>query len=356
MAYYGIRGVANKWFKSYLTERSQYVSIEGYLSDIKLLQHGIPQGSVLGSLLFLIYINDLHKAIPYSETYHFADDTNLLNISSSAKQIQKRINIDLKCLYRWLIANKISLNCSKTELIIFQSNRSCHDFQFKVKINGLKITPSNYIKYLGVYLNDDLSGHYHCKILKGKLNRANGMLSKVRHYVPSEELKSLYHAIFSSHLTYNCQVWGVTNNTDVDKIGKLQNKAMRIINLKDYTSPSTPLYVECKILKLEDIIKLRSCLFVHTFLTNSLPRCFENYFQELNFMYEYETRSSSLGSLFVPMPNSTTYGINSITYKSVQCWNHICSVNGINLSELSRDNLKHKLTQIFTENLMIKTK
>ena len=349
--YYGIRGVTNRWFKSYLYDRTQYVSIQGYKSDTRPIQHGVPQGSVLGPLLFLIYINDLHTAIPYSKTYHFADDTHLLNTCSSPKQLQKRTNIDLKCLYKWLMANKISLNCSKTEVIIFQSNKSNENFKYKIKINGHRIIPSDNIKYLGIYLDDNLSGQKHCKILGGKLNRANGMLCKVRHYVPKDELKSIFHAIFSSHLTYNCEIWGLSNYEHVNKIQKLQNRAMKIINCRDFNSPSKPLYISNKILKLNDVIKLRNCLFVHDFLNNLLPNCFYDYFKELNLIYTHDTRSSSLGCLYVPLVNTTTYGINSITYKSIQCWNRISRLYGINLSELSRNNLKKTLTQIFIDDL-----
>ena len=142
--YYGIRGVGNNWFKSYLTNRSQYVSSQGFDSDIIGIKHGVPQGSVLGPLLFLLYINDLHKAIKNSSVYHFADDTNLLNINTSPKKIQKQINQDLKCLYKWLLANKISLNSTKTELIFFHKpGHPIHNFNFKIKINGHKIRPTD---------------------------------------------------------------------------------------------------------------------------------------------------------------------------------------------------------------------
>ena len=143
--HYGVRGVGNNWFKSYFSDRSQYVSIQRFDSMVNEIKHGGPQGSILGPLLFLLYINDLHKAIKNSSVYHFADDTNLLNINTSPKKIQKQINLNLKCLYKWLLANKISLNCSKTELIfIHKPGSAIQNFEFKIKINSHKILPTDH--------------------------------------------------------------------------------------------------------------------------------------------------------------------------------------------------------------------
>ena len=182
--YHGIRGKVNEWFLSYLTNRIQYVSILGFDSGIKYIKHGVPQGSVLGPLLFLIYLNDLHHAIKFSKVYHFADDTNLLNISDKPSQLQKQINIDLKLLYKWLLANKISLNCAKTESIIFYKPGQKPSYDFKFKMNGHRVRPSDSIKYLGMIIDSNLNGKNHCEILSKKLKRANGMLCKIRHYVP----------------------------------------------------------------------------------------------------------------------------------------------------------------------------
>ena len=132
------------------------------------IKHGVPQGSVLGPLFFLIYINDLYKCLAFSTAYHFADDTNLLVISKTQKQMQKNMNIDLKLLYKWLIANKISLNCAKTELIIFHGSTINTDFEYKIKINGHKLTPTTNLKYLGVLIDNRLNGEYHCKMLNTK--------------------------------------------------------------------------------------------------------------------------------------------------------------------------------------------
>ena len=159
-----------EWFKSYLDGRKQFVSILGFQSNLTILEHGVPQGSVLGPLLFLIYINDLNKAIKHSTVYHFADNTNLLQISNSYKEVAIKLNKDLKYLYEWLFANKISLNTTKTEIIFFRKPRSfLPSLSLKVKLDGKRIYPTN----LGIHLDETLNGSTHCQQLLPKLRRAN---------------------------------------------------------------------------------------------------------------------------------------------------------------------------------------
>ena len=133
MNHYGIRGVSNDWFKSYWSNRNQYVSINGFHSGLTSINCGIPQGSVLGPLLFLLYINDFNQAIKLCKVHHFADDTNLLCLSNSIKKLNKLVNTDLKHLVNWLNPNKISLNVKKTEMVIFKSNQNKIDGDLKIK-------------------------------------------------------------------------------------------------------------------------------------------------------------------------------------------------------------------------------
>ena len=159
LEFYGIRGGCNDWCKSYLSDRKQFVSINGYNSGLMPVICGVSQGSVLGPLLFLIYINDLHKAIRYCKVHHFADDTNLFHTNKSVKNLNKLVNHGMKQLNNWLSANKISLHVEKTGLVIFQSPRKVLSDEIKIKLTENRLYPSNSVKYLGVRIDKFLHWH-----------------------------------------------------------------------------------------------------------------------------------------------------------------------------------------------------
>ena len=123
--HYGVHGVSNDWFRSYHSDRQQYVSINGYDSGLTKINCGVPQGSVLDSLLFLLYINDLNEAIKFCKVHHFADDTNLLYLGKSIKKLNKFVNIDFKNLVNWLNANKLSLNVKKLKWLYLNLKEKC---------------------------------------------------------------------------------------------------------------------------------------------------------------------------------------------------------------------------------------
>jgi len=165
LQYYGVKGVANLWFKSFLTDRKQFVNINGAPSNVSRVEIGVPQGSVLGPLLFLLYINDLHKVIKFCKVHHFADDTNLLHTNKSIKKLNKFVNYDLKNLYNWLTANKISLNVKKTELIIFRPQGKKLETKVNIKLNGKKLYCTPYVTYLGIKIDENLSWNFHISII-----------------------------------------------------------------------------------------------------------------------------------------------------------------------------------------------
>ena len=154
LSYYGIRGIGNRWFKSCLGSHAQYVSNNGFNSNYILLKYGVPQTSVLGPLLFLIFINDVNYAIKNSTTFHFADDTYQLNFKLSIKETNKSGKKNLKNLLNWLNANKISLNVTKTEVVVIsRAKGKVFDTDLKLKMCVRKLYPSHHVKYLRVCLD-----------------------------------------------------------------------------------------------------------------------------------------------------------------------------------------------------------
>ena len=264
------------WFQSYLCERLQYTQIKDSESSLKAVSHGVPQGSVLGPLLFILFINHMHTSVKHSKVHHYADDTNLLLTSNSLKKINRQINHDLSLITHWLRANKISLNTTKTEIIILRPKKKQQITKhLNFRISGQNVNTCSSVKYLGVMLQDTLEWNLHLNILNLKLNRAIGLLCKIRHYVPEFLLKTLYYTIFHSRLIYTCQIWG-QNQSILNKIQPLQYKALRIINFKPDNFDTAELYKKDKILKISDYIKLLNCLFVRDVLTGSFIPPFPN--------------------------------------------------------------------------------
>ena len=202
LEHYGIRGVANEWFSSYLKNRAQFVSIGNVSSTIKELLTRAPQGLVLGPLLFLLYINDLHNSVKYAKTYQFADDTNVILSSTSIGRITK----DLFNLCYWSRVKKLSLNVKKKELVIFRSRKLNIDNSFKFKLDSKRLVPTKSAKYIGVVLDKQVHWNEHISQVKMKLDRAIGILSKLKYNANLSVLIIIYHSLFDSHLLYGFQI------------------------------------------------------------------------------------------------------------------------------------------------------
>ena len=255
LEHYGIRGITSKWFETYLKDRQQFVSINGYSSECLSVPVGVPQGSVLGPLLFLLYINDLNRAIKHCKVHHFADDRNLLCTNNSIKKLNKFLNKDLKNLTNWLNANKITLNFDKTERILFKPIKKLLGCQLKLKLNGKRLYQTSSVKYLGIKIDQYLNWQDHINNIAIKLNKANAMLYKVRQFVDQINLISIYHAIFDSHRNYAPIVWGQIKSS-VNRVFIIQKKALRTVRFKGKFDHTTLLFSASNIIKLPDKISI----------------------------------------------------------------------------------------------------
>ena len=316
--HYGIRGVAFDWFKSYISDRIQYTTINNKRSKIQTIKYGVPQGSILGPILFLIYINELSQSIKNSKIHPFADDTNILYARSSLKDINKKINFDLSNLVQWLRENKIALNVNKTDIVIFRSTRKQITKKMNFCLSGQKVRQKSCTKYLGVLIDEHLLFKDHINFLKQKLNRANGILAKLRHHLPSDILKTVYYSLFDTHLRYACQVWGQSNSDILVMVQRAQNKALRIINFKEERHPSAPLFTETKILNLTNMITLDNCMLAFDYLNSSLPAIFDDLFTRFKEQHSHNTRGARIYVLNIPTLKSSFYVSRSVQVKSVK--------------------------------------
>ena len=309
--YYVINGIANEWLRSYLTNRCQSVRLGDVCSDEMNINCGVPQGSILGPLLFTIYINDMHKAFDKCLVHHFADDTNLLYADENPKNLQKVMDKELKVLVEWLRANRLSLNVGKTEFIIFRPPRKTLNDRIVLKLDQKKIFESTKIKYLGLLLDSRLTWKAHISELLKKLSRVIGMLYKIRIYTPKPILRSLYFGIFHSHLTYGLPVWGSADQRYLDKIALLQKKAVRVINFADFHAHTSPLFKESNILTLNDQTQYMISALMWDLDHDTLPPTLSSYFKKCNLVHQYNTRQVGNDKLYIKKTNTQRYGLKS---------------------------------------------
>ena len=220
---YGIRGVAYGLIHSYLHNRQPFVSNNHSKSDLKLTHCGVPQGSSLGPLFFLVYINDLNFALK-SQPRFFADDTCLIVEGLNPEQLQIKINSELQNLHQWCCVNKLSINPSKTNIIIIppkQTNATIPHLH--LTSNGSAINIVDSAKYLGVVIDNELIFKQHIKIMEGKVARSVGILSKLKHFFPQNIMLQLYYALVHPFLSYGIIIWGATYPTYIKRLKSLQN-------------------------------------------------------------------------------------------------------------------------------------
>ena len=179
------------------------------------------------------------------------------------------------------------------------------------------------------------------QLLKSKLNGANGLLAKIRHFVSKNLLRTIYFAIFDSHLRYGCLIWGQKVSQELKKITIIENKGLRILNFKGPLEHSSSFYKNSKILKLIDIIKLDNIIFVFDQINNNLSNAFENYFQLKRQQHNHFTKGKILN---VPQVNTSLYGSNSITPSAIRDWNALHGESGLKL--ISHAIFRGKVTSI----------
>ena len=257
---YGIRGLPLQLITSYLTDRKQTVRIGSSISSECIINRGVPQGSVLGPLYFLIFVNDMPRYLSNSYSILFADDCTLCYRGQSLNSTIELCNSELKKLHDWTISNKLTINFDKTYFMIV-TNRNVSQFN-QVMINGIAIERTYTHKFLGVNIDSGLKFNAHIAEISSKISKSCGVLYRMSNYLPSATLRSLYFSFIHSYLEYSNIVWGGTFDSYLLPLFRLQKKSIRNVCKAGYLDHTQPLFLEKKILKLQDIHKYNLACYV----------------------------------------------------------------------------------------------
>ena len=317
---YGIRGVVLDLFKNYLQNRRQYVVINGFKSENKLLRCGVPQGSILGPLLFLIYINDLCNTSSSLRYILFADDTSIFMSHKDPKILQSVFNNKLDIVSDWLYMNKLSVNAKKTNFMMF-TNRNVDIEQFHIKLAGSEIKHVPSLKFLGITIDNKLTWKNHLDIICNKLSKNVGVLYRIK-MLPTNILRMIYNAIIAPFLDYGISIWGSAANIYLDRLFKLQKRAIRIVNHSPFLAHTSSIFYSLKRLNIYDIYKYHLGIFMFLCHRKLLPTSLLKYYSLNCNIHSHATRNAA--NFHIPKTR-TKISYKSIVYQGPVVWNSIPS-------------------------------
>ena len=319
--YYGIKDTPAKLFESYLTNRFQYVEMNETKSELLPIMTGVPQGSILGPVLFIIYINDISEVSKTFEFIMYADDSTLTSTLNSFLSDNTDpspdvlINRELIKITEWLNSNKLSLNVQKTKFTIFhQPNKKVRIPN--ITINSIPVEHVNTFNFLGITLDQQLNWNAHIDKLANKLSKGLGILNKLKHILPMSAKLKIYHSIVLSHINYGILVGGFK----LDKIEKIQKKIIRVLTCSQYNAHTDPLYKNLNLLKVKDIFTISKLKFYHNYVNNKLPTNLLKFPLQLNIDRQtYNTRRAQ--NLFI-LRHKHTFAKNCLRYDMASTLNN----------------------------------
>jgi hypothetical protein len=319
LSYYGVRGVSLDWFRSYLTNRCQFTSYLSQTSQRLPITCGVPQGSILGPLLFLIYLNDIINICTNSKAILFADDSTMLLEDSSIDILINRMNSAIKILYQWFNANKLSLNADKTKFIIFRSPSRPLPQINPIAVNSKSIERVKSIKFLGVQIDEHLDWREHINKKCNQISKNLAVITRIKHDLPRETIKTLYHSLIYPYLSYGIVTWGNTCSKYMNRLSKLQKRAVRLIVKARYNAHTSPIFKNLRLLTIDDIFKLQCCNLFWKRKHNQLPTLLHEMLETNSEIHSHNTRQNmNIRPRLISKPR---YNIQLLSVKVATTWN-----------------------------------
>ena len=312
---YGITDTALTIIKSYLSNRFQCVEYLTTRSPLCPINIGVPQGSILGPLLFIIYINDLPNICSHSSCLLYADDTALFFESETQTDLQSKIELDLPAICKWFQINKLTLNATKTYCQLYNNSKS--NVNISVELNGTHIDFVNTVKYLGMYVDVDMKWKSHINHISKIVSRNIGIMNRSKFFLDQKHLFLLYNALVLPYLNYCCLIWGLSSDTLLKPLEILQKKAVRIIDNQQPRSHSLPIFRRLNILKVQDIARQQIIVVLFRTLFESVPAEISSLFT----LCQFNERASRAVKHFEEMFTAKLYRTRTISWLGPRLWN-----------------------------------
>ena len=325
MGKYGIRNTEINWFKSYLNGRLQATYCHNILSNVSPICAGIPQGSILGPLLFVLFMSDLSMGI--FEIFKYADDTMIDCFAETMDPLNSEIQMNIDNVDTWFKQNKLRLNINKTSLM-YIGTRQRLDTCVEVTSDPLKmddqiITINDNYTYLGLTVDGTLSWNKHVDMLCNKLKPRLGVLYRLSQILPRHCLVNIYFALIQSVIDYGLTLWGHTSNSNINKVQKFQNRAARICTqCFDYTISSSELLLDLGWLNNVKRRDFLTCILILKCMSGEAPNYLCDLFMDLSYIHNVNIRSATERNLYVPFAHSSYYK-NALRVYGPNIWNKL---------------------------------
>ena len=320
LSHYGFRGHINNFLASYLSNRTQFTEVNGIKSSVKYINYGVPQGSILGPLLFLIFVNDIGPVLK-SKGRLFADDTSILVHNQDINSLLHQANELVKQTKTWFLLNKMSMHIGKSKFILFHgTGKDPLSHITHLEACGDKLPRVNVFEYIGINIDETLSWTYHIDELCKSLLKYFSIFYNIRDFINTHIARITYFTCIYSRIKYGIEVYGNTTSQNLDRIQVLQNKLMKVLTKRNRRYSTNALHNDLNILKVEDIYRFTTSQFTYKCINKEHPEKFHNYFVRRSTIHDHSTRQINdidLPHIHAELGRSTT------KYTGGSIWNDL---------------------------------